>query len=242
MKKIICFYPGAGGNRYMRKIQGNDFAELGMSYDNRIDPKIKYRYLYFSTILEQNQYEHTDIILTHCLNTPLIAKIFKNSTIILIYSDLQKSLRREWFLHGLERYRSNANLKNQEKMFVEFYTCYKAPQWPEIESISEYKTLDKKIRHEVDCAFYQIENKTEKNKSKQDFFLDTVNEYALSSYSSIEWHLNYYKEVPLDTTKASKIINLKEPTCEFSEFMKTELVLYKSTLFDLAWDFCNKND
>ena len=95
---IIAFYPGAGGNRYYQFLQGVAQFEPKKTYDHLLgierilDP---YRYLSSDTIGVADR----DLILTHCVNVPLIRKHFPDhKEIIVLLADLDQSIQRQWYL------------------------------------------------------------------------------------------------------------------------------------------------
>jgi organic radical activating enzyme len=98
---IIAFYPGAGGNRLYHYLKGKrDFSPL-TTYDYLLkNQSFKYRYLTNYTVGLPDR----DLILTHCVNVPLLTKHFPNQQeIIVLVGDLNLCLRREWTLE--EQYR-----------------------------------------------------------------------------------------------------------------------------------------
>ncbi len=99
---IIAFYPGGGGNRYLRYLQNKDFNNYNISYDIESESQHdEYRYLLtpFSTSIGSN------VILTHCLVPQQIIKFFGPCNITILQTDFKKSLRREWCLQGLQFYK-----------------------------------------------------------------------------------------------------------------------------------------
>ena len=98
---IIAFYPGAGGNRYLRMLQKLEWTNTNTSYDCLVtDQEYKHRYLLNDVGNSGNQ----DFILTHCLNESHIRRKFPNHKIVFILGNLKKCLQREWALAGHERY------------------------------------------------------------------------------------------------------------------------------------------
>jgi hypothetical protein len=77
---IIAFYPGGGGNRYYHYLQGRrDFDQL-TTYDNLLtDQEFSYRYLTSDSLLLDQE-----LILTHCVNAPLLRRLFPAHTITII--------------------------------------------------------------------------------------------------------------------------------------------------------------
>jgi hypothetical protein len=83
---IISFYPGGGGNRYLQLLSGGKWKQPGVSYDHTNLQKFEHRYLLSSPALPNN----TDNILTHCINSTHIKKIFPEHDILFIKTDLKK--------------------------------------------------------------------------------------------------------------------------------------------------------
>jgi hypothetical protein len=100
---IISYYPGTGGNRYYQYINDNKSFVLGKAYDYAIpDQNNQHRYIYNDTILSDR-----NLILTHCVNIPLLKKLFPaHDEIVLILSDLDAGLQRQWMLAGNTRNKS----------------------------------------------------------------------------------------------------------------------------------------
>ena len=95
---IIAFYPGTGGNRYLLHLQGKTDFALGKSYDHLVRSQNPvYRYLDNTTHGLADQ----EVILTHCMNVPLMQQTFPNQTqIIVLLYDLDKGLKREFAIEG----------------------------------------------------------------------------------------------------------------------------------------------
>jgi len=123
---IIAFYPGAGGNRYYCYLMGlTDFLPQ-TTYDYLLkNQNFKYRYL------DQNSIGLTDqpVILTHCVNVPLIRKHFpEHKEIIVIKSNMEKSLKREWYLEDQHRNKNmpdkiehaRAHISHHYKYYAEY--------------------------------------------------------------------------------------------------------------------------
>jgi len=162
---IIAFYPGAGGNRLYHYLNGKREFDSHKTYDNLLSSqKPEYRHLTKDTIGLPNQ----ELILTHCVNVPLIQKHFPgHNEIIVLIGDLNSCLRREWVLAA--QYRPN-----------DFTT-------------------------EVEHA-----------------------------RSTLNYHHRYYTEYCLDTTGATKVIDIRTDTDDFSKMMKQEVETISSTYFDQA--------
>jgi len=97
---IIGFYPGLGGNRYYLSTTGKDNFESGSAYDSAVkDQLLSYRYLSKDTIGLPDK----SLILTHCVNVPLLQQHFPGHTVVIILGNLQAGLRREWCINGFRR-------------------------------------------------------------------------------------------------------------------------------------------
>ena len=95
---IIAFYPGAGGNRFYHRLQGQTLFDPRTTYDHLLKTqKMEYRYLTTDSVGIVDQ----PLILTHCVNVPLLKQHWPEQTeIVVIQSDLDASLKREWTLAG----------------------------------------------------------------------------------------------------------------------------------------------
>lgn len=97
---IIAFYPGAGGNRWYLSYTGQKDFVPGQTYDRRLEQEFRYRYLDSTTIGLPDQ----PLILTHCMNVPLLRQHFPaHDCIVVILADLDRCLRREWTLEDQHR-------------------------------------------------------------------------------------------------------------------------------------------
>ena len=86
---IIGFYPGLGGSRYLLYLRGKKEFESNIAYDKLIkerDPAT--RYLANETVGLPNK----DIILTHCVNVPMIKKHFPGHQVTIICGPLKEGL------------------------------------------------------------------------------------------------------------------------------------------------------
>jgi len=94
---IIAFYPGSGGNRYYHHINGRSEFKPQTAYDNHlIAQSSTYRYLDNDTI---GLPDVPALILTHCVNVPLLKKHFpEHKEIVVIVADLDLCIKREWYL------------------------------------------------------------------------------------------------------------------------------------------------
>ena len=127
MKKIIAFYPGAGGNRYMLKQQGQQQFNSGKIYDDQLlnqDPK--FRYLDSDSDLSNAP----DVILTHCMNSVLLKSLFPDRNIVMIVTDRwHDCLRRSWNLSERKRDRGMEHVREHAFANIMYHTRYYA-QYP----------------------------------------------------------------------------------------------------------------
>jgi len=228
---IIAFYPGAGGNRYLKRISGEDWTATGISYDNQVlDQLYSHRYL----LEEQLPAAKTKYVLTHCMNSKKIQQMFPNKLIVFINSNLQQSLKREWILAGHARFACNKIKSNISR--VDHYNAIKDPSWPEIDSDEQLKTLPESISKEVNCDYNKVidistSDTPEVLLALTQKYIDEIN----SAYEIIKWHKDYYQKFPVDFSAAEKIINVDLLQDDFSLLMNQELALYHSQVFDQVW-------
>ena len=123
---IIAFYPGAGGNRYYHYLLGERNFQSQTTYDHLLQSQeFEYRYLDNSSCLSDQE-----IILTHCVNVPLLQQLFPNhSEIVVIKSNLNQSLQREWYLEGQYRNKDMSNKLENARAHVTYHNRYYA-QYP----------------------------------------------------------------------------------------------------------------
>jgi len=117
---IIAFYPGGGGNRYYHYLQGRrDFDQL-TTYDSLLtDQEFSYRYLTSDSSLPDQE-----LILTHCVNAPLLRRLFPAHTITIIESDLDASIQREWFLGDQHRDKHMPDKLEHARAHVSYHKKY----------------------------------------------------------------------------------------------------------------------
>lgn len=231
---IIAYYPGGGGNRYLQRLLGNEWNQFNKSYDiNNPGQQYEYRYLISSV-----QTPKTDHILTHCMNSTHIQQCLPLMPVVFIKSDLQSSLRREWILHGHQRY-SNRNIKNTVSR-LEHYRVFKDPSWPVIENESEIDQLPYDIQQEIFLDYDQIVNS---HFTKVPGILTALTQNLIdkinSAYEIICWHQEYYQKYPIDFSIAEQIIDIDTDNNEFALLMRHELNLYQSEIFDQVWNAIN---
>jgi hypothetical protein len=232
---IIAFYPGAGGNRYLRQATGEEWTALGISYDDQV---VGQSHLYRYLIENQLPKKRNNYVLTHCMNSHRIQQIFPDTPIIFINSHIQQSLRREWQLAGHTRF-LNKKIKSAISR-LEHYNQIKDPSWPNIESNDQLKLLPDWIFNEVNDDYDKVINNVIdvpgvlSNLTQQ--CIDEIN----SSYEIITWHLEYYQKFPVDFSGASQVIDIDLDQGDFSSLMQKELDLYQSQIFDRVWEKINE--
>jgi hypothetical protein len=223
---IVAFYPGAGGNRYLRMTQDKEWQLHGRSYDDVVRNQSSLnRYIY-----PDREYSITDdVILTHCVNTKLIRNTWPNHAITVIIMDLQPCLRREWILHGHERYLGKVDQTKIDK--IDLYNAIKDASWPQVEHPQDIALLPGHIQQEFDIAYSKMIDPV------TDVCGNLKKEYSQkidSACSQIQWHRDYYETYPLDLSCCDTVIDLKDNT-RFSHLMQQELSLYPSEIFDRCW-------
>lgn len=230
---IIAFYPGAGGNRYLRMLRQLEYQTHKKIYDDTInDQTYANRYL-----VDNDVHRDQEIILTHCMNEFHIKKKFPTHDIVFIVGDLKKCLRREWALVGHDRYVKLDVSVDVNRL--EHYNAYKDNSWPDCLTVEDLGNLPQFIRDEVDADFQKnlkissIGSDTLSNIEK------SVSTKVHSAYETICWHMNYYKNYPLEISSQSTIINLTHGLDTFSQMMRVELELYQSDIFDEVWNKVN---
>jgi hypothetical protein len=226
---IIAFYPGAGGNRYRQFLIGNDWKKFKVSYDlANSDQFFDHRYL-----LETSYHsEVPSCILTHCMNSNIIKKLFPNDPIIVIKADLQTCLRREWILHGHRRFMDNKATHTIPRL--EHYNSIKDPRWPVIYTEDQIDQLPENILQEVMTAYKKLTSIDVPHNlvSLTQHLIDKIN----SAYEIINWHFDYYQTRPMDFSQVEQVVDIAADQDEFSLIMQQELKLYPSEIFDQVWD------
>jgi len=220
VKSVIGFFPGAGGNRFLRYLRDQEYQTLHMSYDHlTTDQSFVHRYLMQAHYdLPQNE-----IILTHCMNQKHIREVLDpNVNIIILHFPIQSCLRREWILHGRDRYISqNQIVADNWNKKLECYDAIKTDQWPEVKNLEFFELLPTYIQQEVNDNFAEVID-LQANFIEQD-----------SAMEVIRWHHNYYQKYPVDTSNC--IVLRIDDDNDFCRFMHEELELYQSSVFDSAW-------
>jgi hypothetical protein len=231
---VIAFFPGAGGNRYLQMLLGNDWQHLGISYDfKNHDQHFDYRYLLDNVSESDSKYT-----LTHCMNSNKIADLFPSREITFIVSDLKQSLKREWMLNGHDRF-----LKKQIKTTpsrLEHYRAYKDDAWPDVDSEYQLDNLAEYILKEVNQDFkHLISDNFPVPGTMAQITQECIAEIN-SAYEIITWHQRYYQTVGLDYSAATNVVDISTDCDEFSTLMRTELELYQNNIFDRVWNKINE--
>ena len=232
---IIAFYPGAGGNRYLQRLLGNDWTHPHTSYD-QINTTQQYPHRYLLDLTPQTDAQH---ILTHCMNSQKIQQTFPGHSIVFINSNLRASLQREWALHGHLRF-LNQTQKNSVSR-LEHYVAFKAPAWPNIDSQDQIDQLPEKIKQEVQVDYAKVINNTIQTvPSKLAQLTHNTIDKINSAYEIIRWHRNYYNQFPVNFAGAEQVIDIDVGNNEFGVLMQTELDRYQSEIFNQVWDAVNE--
>jgi len=118
---IISFYPGSGGNRFYLWTKGQRNFDPGQIYDYTWQNQdFAYRYLDSTT-----QLPNQEVILTHCVNIPLLKKLFPgHDRYVLIKSDMVSSLKREWQLDGRRRVNNMPNAVENALAAITYHQRY----------------------------------------------------------------------------------------------------------------------
>lgn len=217
---VIGYYPGCGGNRYLRYLNNLEYSTDGIIYDWQVENQLmSNRYLLDGGIIS------TGPVLTHCLNIGRIKSLFPDKEITFLSGDLKKCLHREWVLEGhTNRYNTNTLGIDSSNIRIEHYNAVKDSSWPDINSIDEFNLLPSYIKDEVNLMYQTITN------------LDKDNNYQrlLSSFATIDWHHKYYSDWPVDYGNA-KVIDIDNNDSEFTQVMRRQLNVDINPMFELAW-------
>jgi hypothetical protein len=232
---IIAFYPGAGGNRYLKKMTGQEWITPGVSYDNQVLGQL---YLHRYLLENQTPEKNNGHILTHCMNSARIQQMFPDTPIVFINSSIQQSLRREWQLAGHARF-LNKKIKSVISR-LEHYNQIKDPSWPELTSNDQLKSLPDWILTEINIDYNKIVNNViDVPGMLYDLTQQCIDEIN-SAYEIITWHLDYYQKFPTDFSGATQILDIDREQTDFSLVMQQELGLYQSQIFDRVWKKINE--
>jgi len=225
---IIAFYPGACGNRYLQYLLGNEWSQHHVSYDNMSCQLFEHRYLLSPVVPVVQEYT-----LTHSMNSAQINHAFPNEPIVFIKSNLQQSLRREWLLHGNERYSKKKT--SNDSCRIEHYYAIKDQSWPDIASSAALECLPMHILKEVNANYLKMTNPVGVIQTLALTYAQKIE----SAYENIHWHLDYYKKYSEDFSNAEMIIDIESADTTFSKVVKNELNLYSSEVFDDVWNTLN---
>lgn len=231
---IIAYYPGAGGNRYLRQIENLEWQQCDRSYDTQVkDQLFSNRYLSHDSCIKDQE----GFILTHCVNTPLIAKNFPGRPITIIMADLQACLRREWVLAGHQRYWMKAQLHQNLNSQLELYNAVRDPSWPDIQHKEQIQLLPLHVQQELVLCQDQITKSQAMSSVSGDALAVLQKNYhdqIESAYATVQWHLMYYGKYPLDLSCCQIVVEING--CDkFAEVMTRELDTYHSEIFDDCW-------
>lgn len=111
---IIGYYPGAGGNRFLRNLEGKEFRKHA-SYDNMSNQLFQDRYP-DSNIHSSHDNKSNPVVLTHCMNVATLNQQFAPTKIIIIKSNFKQSLMRQWALNGIALYINQHTDNNNVKL------------------------------------------------------------------------------------------------------------------------------
>lgn len=226
---IIAFYPGAGGNRYLRMLSNKEWATPGISYDNLVTDQL-YRNRY---LIDPGAYSDNNIVLTHCLNSTHILEKFPGHEIVFILGDIKKCLRREWKLAGCTRYLSRQTKVELDR--IEHYVAFKDSSWPECHSVKDLENLPEHIATEV-ARDYQKNQTPTSNSGMLSRLESRMVLKVQSAHEIIQWHKKYYTQYPIEINSGAQVIDLEQHTDVFSKTMQQELDQYNSEIFDEVWD------
>lgn len=225
---IICFYPGAGGNRLLRAMMGEEYQSIGRSYDLTIttqDFNDRYPRMLDHKSALKNQ------VLTHCMNTKLIKRIWPTHEIYVILADQKNCLRREWVLEGHARYLCKKIQQDEFVLKKELYDAIKDVGWPEIACHSDLEQLPTQMHKEFYSQWKQAAGPFD---APEQALKQKYHDMIDSAVATIRWHKEYYSQLPVDVSQADHLIDLAG-TDEFSVVMTQELALYSNQLFDDCW-------
>lgn len=231
---IVAYYPGAGGNRFLQRLTGKDWAQLNQSYDFCV-PEQLYGHRYLTNLIPKAQ---TEQILTHCMNSKKIQQCLPTMPVVFIKSDLQASLRREWMLHGHQRYLTRITKSVVPRL--DHYFAIKDPSWPSVQDECQLDQLPDHILVEVNNDYNNIIVDRPAvpglllNLTQQ--LINKVN----SAYEIICWHNQYYQVYPVDLSLADSVIDIETGDDDFSQLMRKEMSLYNSEIFDQVWKAVNE--
>jgi hypothetical protein len=230
---IIAFYPGAGGNRYLRMMQNLEWQQSDTSYDTvNLGQDFNNRHLLGDAVNTDQ-----DFILTHCLNKTHLQNKIPGHDIVFIVGDIKACLQREWRLAGHNRYIEKQTVTDLHRL--EHYNAIKDASWPGCVSLGDLANLPKHILQEVDRDYKKIAKQqqpaTDMLSMLETAAIDKVN----SSYEIIKWHKDYYSAYPVEFSSKDTVIDIGTGTDDFSITMQQELNLYNSEIFNDTWNRLN---
>ena len=230
---IIAFYPGAGGNRYLRMMQNLEWQQSNISYDAvNTGQDFNNRYL-FGDAVNTNQ----NFILTHCLNTTHLQNKIPGHEIVFVVGNLKSCLQREWQLAGHDRYIKKQSALDLHRL--EHYNAIKDASWPVCVSLGELDNLPKHILQEVDQDYKKIVKQQQPAGDILSMLETTAINRVNSSYEIIKWHTEYYSTYPVEFSSKDTVIDIATGTDDFSITMQQELNLYNSEIFNDTWNTLN---
>ena len=230
---IIAFYPGAGGNRYLRMMQNLEWQKSDTSYDTvntGQDPKNRY-------LLGDAVNTDQDFILTHCLNRTQLQNKIPGHDIVFVVGDLKACLQREWCLAGHNRYIKKQIVQDLHRL--EHYDAIKDLAWPACASLDELDNLPKHILQEVDQDYKKIVKQQQPATDILSMLETAAINKVNSCYESIKWHTEYYSTYPVEFSSKDTVIDIRTGTDDFSITMQHELSLYNSEIFNDVWNKLN---
>lgn len=226
---IIAFYPGAGGNRYLRMMQNLEWQQPDTSYDAvNLGQDFNNRYLLDDAVNTDREF-----ILTHCLNTTHLQNKIPGHDIVFVVGDLKSCLQREWCLAGHDRYIKKQTVPDLHRL--EHYDAIKDASWPVCASLVELDNLPNHILQEVNQDYKKIVKQQQPAGDILSVLETTAINRVNSSYEIIKWHKEYYSTYPVEFSNKDAVIDIGTGTDDFSITMQRELNLYNSEIFDLVW-------
>ena len=230
---IIAFYPGAGGNRYLRMMQNLEWQQSDTSYD-AVNPGQDYKNRY---LLDDAVNTDQEFILTHCLNTTQLQNKIPGHNIVFVLGDLKTCLQREWQLAGHNRYIKKQTALDLHRL--DHYNAIKDQAWPVCDSLDALDDLPKHILQEVDQDYKKIVKQQQPATDVLSMLETAAINKVNSSYEIIKWHKEYYSTYPVEFSNKDTVVDIATGTDDFSITMQHELSLYNSEIFNDAWNKLN---
>jgi len=205
---VIAFYPGGGGNRYLRKLLNEEFTTANVAYDYKFSNQLfNHRYL-LDDILEPPRSKY---VLTHCMNYSRIRSVFGDVDVKMILTDFKQSIRREWMLNGDAMYKQKYT-ENQEENTVSAYNGISDENWPVCTNYADFLKLPTRYKTEVLAK------------------LSIAPDELMSAWAAITWHNKYYIRYPVESTGANVVTDV-----DFMDVISSELARYSNDIFDFCW-------